>query len=61
MSFSNSFSFFVGALLAFIWSKVDKRSADLFTIPVASGAVAGESLICALLAMYNAALAVSAR
>lgn len=60
MSFSNSFSFFVGALLAFIWSKIDKRSADLFTIPVASGAVAGESLICALLAMYNAALAVSA-
>ncbi|HEY9733743.1 MAG TPA: OPT family oligopeptide transporter [Drouetiella sp.] len=60
MSFSNSFSFFVGALIAFIWSKVDKRSADLFTIPVASGAVAGESLICALLAMYNAALAVGA-
>ncbi len=58
MGFANSFSFFVGALIAFIWSKINKRTADLFVIPVASGAVAGESLICALLAMYNAAMAV---
>jgi OPT family oligopeptide transporter len=58
MGFSNSLSFFVGALIAFIWSKISKRTADLFVIPVASGAVAGESLVCALLAMYNAAMAV---
>ena len=49
MGFSNSFSFFVGAVIAFIWSKINKRTADLFVIPVASGAVAGESLICALI------------
>ncbi len=58
MGFSNSLSFFVGALIAYIWSQINKRTADLFVIPVASGAVAGESLICALLAMYNAAMAV---
>lgn len=58
MGFANSLSFFLGALVAFIWSKINKRTADLFTVPVASGAVAGESLICALLAMYNAAKAV---
>ncbi|MBI2809839.1 MAG: OPT/YSL family transporter, partial [Candidatus Melainabacteria bacterium] len=58
MGFSNSLSFFVGALIAYIWSQLNKRTADLFVIPVASGAVAGESLICALLAMYNAAMAV---
>lgn len=58
MGFSNSLSFFVGALIAYIWSQINKRTADLFVIPVASGAVAGESLVCALLAMYNAAMAV---
>jgi uncharacterized oligopeptide transporter (OPT) family protein len=58
MVFSNCFSFFVGAVIALIWSKINKRTADLFVIPVASGAVAGESLICALIAMLNAASAV---
>lgn len=58
MVFSNSFSFFVGAVIAFIWSKINKRTADLFVIPVASGAVAGESLICALIAMLSAAQAI---
>lgn len=56
--FANSFSFFIGAVLSTLWSKVAKRSADTFTIPVASGAIAGESLICAFLAMYNAANAI---
>jgi OPT family oligopeptide transporter len=56
--FANSFSFFVGAVIAAIWSKVAKKSADSFIIPIASGAIAGESLICAFLAMYNAARAI---
>jgi OPT family oligopeptide transporter len=57
--FANSFSFFIGAALSTAWSKINKRSADTFTIPVASGAIAGESLVCAFLAMYNAAMALS--
>ncbi len=55
VAFANSFAFFVGALIAFIWQKIDKRHAELYVIPVASGAVAGESLMCAVIAMINAA------
>jgi OPT family oligopeptide transporter len=56
--FANSLSFFIGALLAFVWTKVKPRQAELYTIPIASGAVAGESLVSALIAMFNAAMAI---
>lgn len=52
--FANCFSFFIGASIVFLWSKFWKSSADLYVVPVASGAVAGESLICAVIAMINA-------
>ncbi len=55
--FANSFAFFIGALISTVWEKVNKRTADLYIIPIASGAVAGESLICAVLAMIQAAQA----
>ncbi|MGH9549027.1 MAG: OPT family oligopeptide transporter, partial [Terriglobales bacterium] len=55
VSFANSFAFFIGALIAWIWSKANEKNAELFVVPIASGAIAGESLMCALLAMYNAA------
>lgn len=55
--FANCLSFFIGALIALIWSRMNKKTADLFVIPIASGAVAGESLICAILAMITAAQA----
>jgi len=54
MPLSNSLAFFVGAVIAYIWSRINKKSAALFVIPVASGAVAGESLMCAALAMLKA-------
>ncbi len=57
MPFSNAFAFFIGATIALIWSKINKKTAELYVIPIASGAVAGESLICALLAITDAALA----
>ncbi len=53
--FANSFGFFLGALVAFVWSKINEKHADLYVIPVASGAVAGESLMCAIIAMITAA------
>lgn len=53
--FANSFAFFIGAMISTVWEKVNKRTADLYVIPIASGAVAGESLICAVLAMIQAA------
>ncbi len=57
--FSNSMGFAVGAVIAWLWGRFHKKSADLFVVPVASGAIAGESLMCAILAMYMAATALS--
>ncbi|MBZ0184845.1 MAG: OPT/YSL family transporter, partial [Candidatus Obscuribacterales bacterium] len=58
--FANSLSFFIGAVLALIWSRINAHHASLYTIPVASGAVAGESLMCAIIAMITAAGALGA-
>ena len=41
----NSISMFLGALMAWIYSKINKESAERYTIPVASGIIAGESLL----------------
>ncbi len=54
MVFSNALAFFIGASIALIWKKFHAKSADIYTIPVASGAIAGESLASAFIAMYNA-------
>lgn len=55
VSFSNSFSFFLGALIALLWAKAHFKSQDKYCIPIASGLVAGESLIKAILAMLATA------
>lgn len=54
MVFSNSLSFLAGALISAIWIRVNKKSADSLVVPVASGAIAGESLVCAVIAMIAA-------
>lgn len=51
MPFQNCFSFFVGAVIAFIWTKWSRRTATSYNIPVASGLIAGESLVQAFLAI----------
>ncbi|MBA3994687.1 MAG: peptide transporter [Cyanobacteria bacterium DS2.3.42] len=59
MAFNNSLAFFIGATIALIWSKLDKKSGELYIIPIASGAVAGEGLICALIAITDAVFALT--
>jgi uncharacterized oligopeptide transporter (OPT) family protein len=49
--FENGLSFALGALLALLWSKWNRRNAETFCIPVASGMVAGESLVLAVIAI----------
>ena len=49
--FSNALAFSIGALISWIWSKVSKKGWEVFNIPLASGLVAGESLIKAIIAM----------
>jgi uncharacterized oligopeptide transporter (OPT) family protein len=53
--FANALSFFVGAVIAEIWSRAHKETFDRYMIAVASGAVAGESLAAAFYAILAAA------
>jgi uncharacterized oligopeptide transporter (OPT) family protein len=52
--FANSLSFFIGALIAMVWTRLHRTSAERYIIPVASGAVAGESLAAAAYAILAA-------
>jgi uncharacterized oligopeptide transporter (OPT) family protein len=51
MPFSNSLSFAIGAVLVAVWTKLNRKNADLYYVPIASGFIAGESLIAALIAI----------
>lgn len=51
MPFQNAFSFFVGALIALVWSKLSSKSCSKYNIPISSGLIAGESLMAAALAI----------
>lgn len=61
MVFANSFGFFVGAALGLVWAKLRPKNADVYLVPVASGAIAGESLMCAIIAIIKASQAISTR
>ena len=51
MVFENSLSFAIGAVLVAVWNKLNKKGSDLYYVPVASGLIAGESLIAAIIAI----------
>ena len=51
MPFQNAFSFMIGAVIVAAWQKLARKNSDTYTIPVASGLVAGESLMAAFLAI----------
>ena len=40
-----------GAVIADVWTRLHRKSGDKFIIPVASGLIAGESLMAAVLAI----------
>jgi uncharacterized oligopeptide transporter (OPT) family protein len=46
----NSVSLFLGAFLAWTLRRRNERQADKYVIPVASGLIAGESLVAVLIA-----------
>jgi putative OPT family oligopeptide transporter len=54
--FSNALSIAIGAVLAAAWRRISPGPESLLRIPIASGIVAGESLIKALLAMIAVAI-----
>jgi len=49
--FQNSLSFLIGALVVAGWRKWNPKNSDTYAIPVASGLVAGESLVAAFIAI----------
>jgi len=49
--FQNSLSFAIGAVIAWIWVKLHTRTAEKYTIPIASGVLAGEALLAAGIAI----------
>ena len=49
--FQNSLSFLIGALIVTGWKKWNQKKSDTYAIPVASGLVAGESLVAAFIAI----------
>ncbi|MBL9127599.1 MAG: OPT/YSL family transporter [Verrucomicrobiales bacterium] len=49
--FQNSLSFAIGALAVWAWSRMHPKNADTYAIPVASGFIAGESLVAAAIAI----------
>ncbi len=49
-----SISMFAGALLAFVLEKVRRRAAEDYVVPVASGLIAGESLMAVLISALMA-------
>jgi uncharacterized oligopeptide transporter (OPT) family protein len=49
--FQNACAFAIGALIAAVWRKWNQKNSDTFTIPIASGLVAGESLVAAFIAI----------
>lgn len=54
--FYNSFSMFIGAMIALVFLKASQEKAETYTIPVSSGLIAGESLmgiVIAALAMLG--------
>lgn len=54
--FSNALAFTIGAIIAWVWAQWKPANQERYNIPIASGLVAGESLIKALLAMLATAL-----
>jgi uncharacterized oligopeptide transporter (OPT) family protein len=49
--FQNCLSFLIGAVIVKIWQKWDRKNSDTYAIPIASGLVAGESLVAAFIAI----------
>jgi len=52
--FSNALSFFIGAVIAMIWSRSNKEHCEKYMVAVSSGVIAGESLTGVAIALKDA-------
>ena len=56
MVYQNTLSIALGGLIVAVWQRLNKKTFDLYSIPIASGFIAGESVIAALIAIACAAV-----
>ena len=56
LTFDNCQAFALGAGIVWLWNKLHARTADAYSVPLASGLIAGESLIKAVIAMAATAV-----
>jgi uncharacterized oligopeptide transporter (OPT) family protein len=54
--FSSALGFFIGAVLGWLWELAHRKSADKYSVGLASGLIAGEGLIKAIIAMTATAI-----
>jgi uncharacterized oligopeptide transporter (OPT) family protein len=54
--FSNALAFSIGAIIVWIWNKAAPKNEETYSVPIASGLIAGESLMKAILAMAATAI-----
>jgi uncharacterized oligopeptide transporter (OPT) family protein len=60
MVFQNTLSFAIGGLIVAAWQRLNQKTFELYSVPIASGFVAGESVIAALIAIACAAVGLMA-
>jgi uncharacterized oligopeptide transporter (OPT) family protein len=53
LPFQYPLSFLIGAAIAWVWTRRDRVAAERYIIPVASGAIAGESIVGVVVAALN--------
>ena len=53
LPFFNPFSMLLGAILAWLWSRRSHAHADRYVVPLASGIIAGESIVSVAIALVN--------
>jgi putative OPT family oligopeptide transporter len=58
--FSNALAFVIGAVISWVWGLAAKKNQETYNVPVASGLIAGESLMKAVLAMVATAIGLMA-
>ena len=58
--FGNAFGFLLGAVIVWVWELVDRKSSDKYSVAIASGLIAGESLMKAIIAMLATAIGMMA-
>ncbi|MBL9205353.1 MAG: OPT/YSL family transporter [Opitutaceae bacterium] len=59
LQFKDCQAFAIGAVIVWIWTRIHKKSSDSYSIPLASGFIAGESLLAAGIAILGTLIALT--